>query len=414
MSRDSEARLTWSPQSNTGRDAILDELHRIVGSSHFCNSKRYPALLQYIVENTLSGRLDQLKERSIGIEVFGRPASFDSNTDTVVRFTAGEVRKRLALYYSEHGRGSRLRISIPTGSYVAEFSEEEEAEGHDNGDSAPISAAPATKEVSTPPAHEPAPNSAPLIRHWRIALLILLVLAASAAAGFYGWRSKAIHSENALEDFWAPVLKDQHSVILCTGSVIFDKNKASGVTTAGRDVDYPFVSMQNSLSISEVQDTVARFGVTSHLVFSAITPVTDLQEHTVVLIGAYNNDLTLRLVQQLRYRYIPEPHQRIVDSMHPNIYWERDPTLPYSSADDYAMVARFRDPATAGWMVVLGGVGRNGTEAAAQFVSDPHHLELLQKAAGGRLAERNLQAVLKVNVIEGKTGAPEILAIYTW
>ena len=69
---------------------------------------------------------NSLKERTLGVEVFDRPPTYDTNTDTVVRYTAGEVRKRLLLYYSEHGRHNGIRISLPAGSYVAEF-----LHGHD-------------------------------------------------------------------------------------------------------------------------------------------------------------------------------------------------------------------------------------------------------------------------------------------
>ncbi|MEI9969065.1 MAG: hypothetical protein WDM87_10700 [Terracidiphilus sp.] len=88
---------------------------------HFAASKRYPALLKYIVENTLAGKSDLLKERTLGVEVFDRPATYDTNADTVVRYTAGEVRKRLQLFYHEEGRHSSIRISLPAGSYVPVF-----------------------------------------------------------------------------------------------------------------------------------------------------------------------------------------------------------------------------------------------------------------------------------------------------
>jgi len=101
MSRTSAIRDAWRPQTRQDREAILLELQEVLASPHFCNSKRYPALLQYIVENTLDGKSDLLKERTLGVEVFDRPPSYDTNADTVVRYTAGEVRTRLSLYYHE-------------------------------------------------------------------------------------------------------------------------------------------------------------------------------------------------------------------------------------------------------------------------------------------------------------------------
>jgi hypothetical protein len=94
--------------------------------------------------------------------------------------------------------------------------------------------------------------------------------------------------------------------------------------------------------------------------------------------------------------------------------WQRDESQPYSSADDYAVVARFRDPRIDGWVVVLAGIGRNGTEAAAQFVTSPHYLELLRERIGTGFENRNIEAVLMVNVIKGETGAPSILAVHSW
>src|ERR1019366_3444880 len=121
MSKAIAPRDAAHPLSRRDREAILAELQEVLASPHFCNSKRYPALLQYIVEKTLAGEAGLLKERTLGVEVFDRPPSYDTNADTVVRYTAGEVRKRLSLYYSDFGRKPAIRISLPAGSYVPEF-----------------------------------------------------------------------------------------------------------------------------------------------------------------------------------------------------------------------------------------------------------------------------------------------------
>jgi hypothetical protein len=84
MTRASAGREVWHPQTREDRDAILLELQEVLASPHFCNSKRYPALLRYIVEATLAGNSDHLKERTLGVEVFDRAPSYDTNADTVV------------------------------------------------------------------------------------------------------------------------------------------------------------------------------------------------------------------------------------------------------------------------------------------------------------------------------------------
>src|SRR3569833_3187029 len=103
--------LTFDPA------AIREQLQKLLSHPLFANSKRYPALLAYIVEQTLAGNGSELKERSIGIEVFGRAPTYDANADPVVRITAGEVRKRLSLYYYESAHTGELVIELPIGSY---------------------------------------------------------------------------------------------------------------------------------------------------------------------------------------------------------------------------------------------------------------------------------------------------------
>src|SRR5271154_3756805 len=100
---------------------IQRQLGRLLGNIHFSNSKRFPTFLRYIVREELDARGDQIKERTLGIEVFGRDADYDTTSDPIVRVTAAEIRKRIAQYYQEHGHENELRISLPPGSYVPHF-----------------------------------------------------------------------------------------------------------------------------------------------------------------------------------------------------------------------------------------------------------------------------------------------------
>ena len=432
MSSANENRDAWHPQTKQDDDAILKEPREVLASPHFCHSKRYPALLEYIVENTLAGKSDLLKERTLGVEVFDRPPTYDTNADTVVRYTAGEVRKRLSLYYSQEGRNSSIRISLPAGSYIPEFlssrdtpgetgsisgsiahSPEDEAQEHGvaappTGESEAAHLAAGAGEDSSLSLHRVRSNRKLLV--W-MALAILLLVGIMAE---FGWRRGAIPSHTVVDDFWAPVLHDQHTVLICTGGVVFAPQYFSGVVTASKDSDYPFVSMQNATAISQISGMLEHSGAATQLVFSGSEPLTELREHSVVMIGGYNNQWTSRLLEPLRFHFTPEPNESIVDQTQPQAHWSRDRSLPYSSADDYAVVARFRDPTTDGWVVVLAGLGRNGTEAASEFAISPHYLQLLKDQAGKGFANKNIEAVMKVSVIDGKTGAPSIQAVHVW
>jgi len=420
---------TWHPKSRQDEEEILQEMEEVLASSQFCNSKRYPALLRFVVQSALSGHGDLLKERTLGVEIFHRPPDYDTNADTVVRYTAGEVRKRLSLYYHDHE--SRLQISLPAGSYVPEFLCKEEdipsqtdpshagnglvdawptaSADFENGVPADIMAV----QVQTS-AH---PIPAATTRKWVerpifwIAISFAVLLLILGTIGRQRWHE---HSQTALQEFWTPVLSESGTTLICSGGVVFAPERFSGVKTAGRDIEYPFVSMQIATSIARISGQLDRLGETVQTSSSASTALTDLRERPVVLVGGYNNDWTMRLLEPLRFRFAPGPAEVIVDRDHPDTKWERDPAQPYSSADDYAIVARFHDATTGGIVVIVAGIGRNGTEAAAQFVTSPYYMEVLRRRVGASLANKNIEAVLKINVIEGKTGAPSIEAVDVW
>jgi hypothetical protein len=443
MSRTSAIRDAWRPQTIQDREAILLELQEVLASPHFCNSKRYPALLKYIVENTLAGKSDLLKERTLGVEVFDRPSSYDTNTDTVVRYTAGEVRKRLSLYYHELDRKTVIQISLPAGSYIPEFlhsQDDAESMAEDTGSLAAHlvrtdvlqnlvahphesdsilhwvptdSTAHPDGTIGGQAGHGLKSSRIGVRRRWWVALAAFLVVGVIAGLG---WRYHAAQPRTALDEFWSPVVRDQRVVMICTGGSVFAQNNFSGVSTAGKDIDYPFVSMQSASAIAELSGLLERSGgATTQLQLAAATPLPELREHPVIFLGGYNNPWTLRLLEPLRFHFSPEAvAASIVDETKPGMHWERDRSVPYSSADDYAVVARFRNTTIDSWVVALAGVGRNGTEAAAQFVTSPHYMQMLRDQVGSDFSNRNVEVVLKVNVIDGKTGAPSILAVHVW
>ena len=250
----------------------------------------------------------------------------------------------------------------------------------------------------------------------RVWLAVAIAAIVIAAVAIPLWRYRAAHAQTAVDAFWAPVVRDQRAVIVCTGSSVFAPENKSGVQTAGKDIDYTFVSMQIASAIAQVSSAMEHTGTATQLAPAATTALPDLREHSVALLGGYNNQWTLRLVRPLRFYFVENQgiDEIIADRTQPGVRWERDTSLPYSSADDYALVARFRDATIDGWVVVLAGLGRNGTEAAAQFATSPHYMELLRDRVGNGFAARNMEAVLKVSVIDGKTGAPSIVAVHSW
>jgi predicted ATPase len=102
-------------------EAVRAELARVLRSDAFSKAASLARLLQHLVERTLDGTADQLKEYSLGVDVFGRGESFDPRTDTIVRVQARRLRARLKEYYQSEGQFDPIVIEIPTGRYGATF-----------------------------------------------------------------------------------------------------------------------------------------------------------------------------------------------------------------------------------------------------------------------------------------------------
>src|ERR1035437_9889721 len=112
---------------------VQKALSEVLKSTPFRSSKQSQQLLQYIVDQTLAGHAELLKERVIGAEVFGRPPDYDTNEDPIVRGRAAEVRKRLAQYYVDEGHRCPIRVEISPGSYHATFSDSSKFHAKESG-----------------------------------------------------------------------------------------------------------------------------------------------------------------------------------------------------------------------------------------------------------------------------------------
>lgn len=87
----SSARESWTPKTEEDLRRVHEEVNEIILNEHFRGSNRYPALLRYMVERAVHGAPDDLRERTIGIEVFHRPPDYDNMDDPVVRVCASET-----------------------------------------------------------------------------------------------------------------------------------------------------------------------------------------------------------------------------------------------------------------------------------------------------------------------------------
>src|SRR5690242_2056478 len=107
--------------SSIPESEVRAELDRILASRGFATAGRISKLLRYVVEKTLAGETDQLKEYAVGIEVFDRDDKYDPRLDSIVRVEAGRLRSKLDEYYNGEGASSEIRIALPRGGYSATF-----------------------------------------------------------------------------------------------------------------------------------------------------------------------------------------------------------------------------------------------------------------------------------------------------
>jgi hypothetical protein len=402
----SPIRERLTPLSPEDHLQVLRALEDVLASPYFCNSKRYPAILRYVVEQTLQGNGDAIKERTVGIDVFGREADYDTNIDTVVRYSAGEVRKRLSLYYHE-AADAPVQIILYARSYRPEFlrlveqstttsSEDQEDRSHLD----PSSATPAVSDVSA-------------IRRgslaWIIGVSAVLLL---LLAGLRSWNLARIDPVNR---FWSPILDLKTPTILSLGGVIFSQRSSSGTEVASDKADVnPYISFENGLAMGRVAALLNSRGGGYRVQPASATTLAQIRENPTVLVGAYNNDWTYRVVEPLRFHFTRHPDERIVDLQDPTRSWMRDKSKPFTDTPDYALVARFHNPSTDSLIVVLGGLQRFGTDAASQFATSPDLLRVFDRQIGWNWREKNIEVVLRVDVVHGRVGAPIIEASHVW
>ncbi len=245
-----ELEIEDGPKIEISAERIREQLDLLVRDHAFCSSKRSVAFLRYVVEQTLNGSADQIKERTIGVEVFERVPSYDTNLDHVVRTAATELRKRLAIYYGEERHRSELRIGLTPGSYIPRFTlpayaRISVAESELAMEPAVLSPdVPQTNIERQPEFHPDKIAATPAIDprrfrfRWIYAVAVLLAIAGIVRYGLF-------HRESAQDLFWKPVLETPGSVLLAVGDV---PNGPPLSAVAGADGDFPMPVLATATS----------------------------------------------------------------------------------------------------------------------------------------------------------------------
>ena len=423
------------PTTEEDRREVQLELERILASPPFTGSRRYPALLRHVVEKTLRGEVDDLKERILGIEVFQRPNGYDTNADPVVRFSAGEIRRRIAQFYQDISDEGSIEIGLPVGSYIPQFfriearderfaalPEEKTSTFHQALDlEGPSSVA---AEMSRNSQHQV--GIAVRGSRGKIFAALMAGMAIGIVAAAFGFVAYPIvvarhQAKTPIMQLWAPVLTNPNMVLISAGHTHWEDNQPPEPQDA--TVEQHILRPEARISLPAVQaiSQVAGFLQTQHKQFriheAVSTNLQDFHGLSVVLIAGYNNSWTLRLLKPLRFHLTQGGNFRYIeDAENPgNHDWGVDFDKPYrQQTADYAIIGRFFDPTTDGPVVVAAGISSTGTSAAGEFMVSPDALNQLAHLAPHGSLTQNVEAVIKVEVVEGSPGEVTILATKFW
>jgi hypothetical protein len=435
-----EVHSSWVPKTEEEKNQVRRQMERLLATAHFKNSRRYPALFRFIVEETLEGRGEFLKERLLGVRVFNRPPDYDTADDPIARVTIAEIRKRIAQYYHEEAHESEMRIELTSGRYEPEFyprKAKPAAPVETLAPVAPAAPAPITDTPVDPPAQKLSKSWLSPLPSWVIATAVLLVGLVAALL----WR---FDSPSALDQFWNPVLRPRLTVTFClpsdaagaqtasaAGILLYSRPAASkdaGPLVLAPDaprssfLDYEKygenVVFSDVLATMKISNWIATRNVEQRLRLDHSTTLDDLQQGPTILIGGLDNAWTLRGLARLRYRFQGTDQEQywITDTKNPGSRtWEVDLKTQYPAVKrDYALIARVHDDSTRQVQVIVAGIGMSGTAAAGEFMVDPNRLEELRKRVGPGFKDRDFEAVLGTDVVNGIPGSANILAVVVW
>jgi hypothetical protein len=421
---DVEVEFGASPELSA--DMIRAQLELLVRDEVFRASKRSVAFLKYVVEQALAGQADQIKERSIGIEVFGRDPSYDTNLDHIVRTAAAELRKRLATYYVDEKHRSELRMIMLPGSYIPRFTlpnhhmaeqSAEEASPAENHHAHLYAGLPQTEQISE--------GERPRPRHWPWVVGTLGVIALAMVPGY-----KALHKVTAQDLFWKPVLETPGPVLLAVG----DHPNGPPTLPPAESIDNPptpvpssdasqTVPFADTVTIARVCGVLAARQKSVDIRRGSSSSFSDLRGGAVVLIGAFNNEWSLRLTRGLRYSLALDPDKHVIyirDAKNPNSRdWSWGTNQPRDlltgvnspKMQDYALISRITDSETGHVVVVIGGLYTYGTQAAGEFLTDRDLMQVAASTVRAIGGAQHLQIVLGTTVTDGTPGPPRVLAV---
>jgi hypothetical protein len=430
-------------------------LNRVLTSKHFVHAPMKQKFLRLTCDFHLSGRGAELNEYLIGREVFDRDDAYNPATDPIVRVGAHGVREKLALYYQKEGVDDEFRIEIPVGSYEPVFIR--------TGQALPVEAAmvssadvelerqspaPPPGAMDARPARDESKRRATgkwMLAAMRIAVVTLLVTVIVLLYIVLGQRGKVeslalavAKNRDAQGAVWEPFLKNPEPTLLIlsnptvhravTGAdpdvatrraITLTAEQATILTNAsgGRlplKQDKPlqlipafnmYTGIGEAIGVYRLSSLLQAVGEQTLLKQSRSIAPEDLRDYDIILLGSvYSNQWSKPLSIKENFVYTT---RATIENLAPaqgeqNEYKAVFDDRAGNLLEDYALITVTPGVTGQRTIMVLAGIYSEGTEAAADFVTNASYLnelnQRLRQLRGQSDPPRYYQALLKVRV----------------
>jgi hypothetical protein len=425
-----------TPVSAAVQEKVREQLNRMLDTSYFKNSKRYPELLRFIVEEALEGRGEFLKERLLGVSVFDRPADYDTAADPVVRVTIAEIRKRIAQYYHDEEHDAEIRIELLPGHYEPKFrarlSKAEVGTELTSALDLPEHHSTALEHLHIVEAAHPKQHTPHKI--WYLVAAAVLVLLALGTFPLMNWLRPT-----ALDVFWAPFIGSHQTILFCIptragttkgpakdsdtiDSMSADRKVQGAAPDSATFLDYEAIGenvvYSDMMATLRIANILALHHNEYRVRLNVLTTLDDLRQGPTVLIGGLDNQWTMHALKPLRFHFSgsDESGYWIADTKNPTFKdWLLNLNQNYGAVTrDYAIIARLHNDQTGQPQVIVAGIGMSGTAAAGEFISNEKRVEELQQRVGAGFKDHDFEVVLSTDVVNGIAGSPKILAVTVW
>jgi hypothetical protein len=408
--------------------AIREHVGEIIASPAFKGSRRGQEFLKHIIEKALNGQFEDLKERTLGVELFGRPPAYDTSEDAVVRVAASDVRKRLTHFYAEPGSGSEIRIDLPPGSYIPEFHR-------------------STREISEVEAVPPAAPKVPgRKRAWR-PFAYRILLAAAVAALFLLVTRGGVSGIRAAKPIlpWSGIFQRDKTVqvvlsdpdiaavqnILATNLSLSDYANHRYLPDTGispevqrafrgyRGANVASVDTMIALNISDLTRTASpRMKI--HTARSMNLPDLKVDDNFILLGSPRSNPWTRLFEDQLDFvfEYDEAGGQEIVRNRRPGKS-ETAAYIPtakgFGTGSAYGIIGFVGNPGQAGEALLLAGSNAEATEAAGRLATNLTLLASTLRNCGvdPRGATRHFEVLLRVTTMAGSPNTFDVVACHS-